>query len=413
MRIHLLENAIQKYPWGSSTGLSECLGLPNPEGGPMAELWMGAHPKAPSLALVGGEKRPLDALIAEDPEGCLGKAVRGRFGDALPFLFKVLSADSPLSIQAHPSKRKAERGFDRENLAGIPLDAPDRNYRDRNHKPEMVTALTRFEGLFGFRPIDQIIANVKIAAPRSFPAYVSRLERNPGRVELSVLFYSLISLDAAEKKTILARVVANIDEALAKGLVPPAEVEAFRWVSRLQELYPDDIGAIAPLALNFVALEPGQSLFAAPGELHAYLKGTSLELMANSDNVIRGALTGKHIDVPELISVLTFNSAKAEPFTAQAGGVEELFPLLAPDFRLSRISHAEGGHECSSEGPEILLCTSGKFGIAEASGGLELARGDAAFVRADAGRYRVSGGGVLYRAFVPLDAAPLEELQRP
>lgn len=412
MHIYKLENPIQKYSWGSRTGLTDCLGIPNPEGSPMAELWMGAHPKAPSMILSeDGEKLRLDTLIAADPEGCLGTSVRARFGDALPFLFKVLSAASPLSIQAHPAKRKAERGFERENLAGIPLDAPDRNYRDRNHKPEMVTALTRFEGLFGFRPIDEIIANIRIAAPHSFSTYMGRLERNPGRVELSVLFYTIVTLDPAKKKDILTRVRANIGEALDKGLVPPESVEAFQWSQRLQELYPDDIGALGPLILNYVALEPGQSLYAGPGELHAYLKGEAIELMANSDNVIRGALTKKHIDVPELISVLTFNSARPEPFMAEGSGKgEDAFPLLAPDFGLTRISNPGASHACRVLGPEIILCTQGSLAMKKKGGQIGLARGEAAFVRGDAGEYEISGEGTAFRAFVPeKSAAPGEE----
>ena len=157
MRIYRLENPAQRYAWGSASGITEALGIPNPGGGPLAEIWMGAHPSAPSTALVEGGRVGLDALIGRDPEAYLGETVVDRFGDSLPFLFKALSAGKPLSIQAHPSKRKARIGFERENLAGTPIDAPERNYRDPNHKPEMVVALTRFELICGFRPGGEII----------------------------------------------------------------------------------------------------------------------------------------------------------------------------------------------------------------------------------------------------------------
>jgi mannose-6-phosphate isomerase len=402
MKLYRLENPVQRYAWGSADGLSACLGLPNPEGGPMAEMWMGAHPKAPSIALTEDGRKPLDGLIRAEPAAFLGQRAVEGFGPALPFLLKALSAAGPLSIQAHPEKRRAERGFERENLAGIPLDAPERNYRDPNHKPEMVMALTRFEGLFGFRPIDEIIGNIRLIAPTTFERYAGKLSRNPGRVELSVLFYSLVSSDPSSKADLIGRAAVMAARLLSGGQVPEGMEAAFRWMLRLSELYPGDIGCLAPIMLNYVALEPGEALYVPPGELHAYLHGESLELMANSDNVIRGALTSKHVDLPELLAVLTFDSRSPKPFRAlpSAPG-EEAFPVLAPDFRLSRL--CPGGQEVARvpSGPEILLCASGHVRLSEAGGSVELGRGEAAFVRADCGRYSMTGDGVAYRAFLP------------
>jgi mannose-6-phosphate isomerase len=406
MRLYRLENPVQRYSWGSVDGLANCLGISNAEGGPLAEMWMGAHPKAPSIAITEKGRMRLDDLIQESPEAFLGRDSIARFGKALPFLLKALSAAEPLSVQAHPAKRKAERGFDRENLAGIPFDAPERNYRDRNHKPEMVMALTRFEGLFGFRPIAEIIENVKLVAPTKSPQLIGRLERNPGRVELSVLFYSLIAGDKAFKEDMLARTKGIIDDLLERGKVPPEREAAFRWTQRLRDLYPGDVGVFAPLILNHVVLEPGEALYVAPGQLHAYLKGEALELMANSDNVIRGGLTNKHVDVPELLSVLTFDSERATPFQPIAvSESEKLYPLLASDFRLARIEPGDASMLHAPRGPEILLCTAGQAKLELDGRAVEIGRGEAAFVRADAGEYGLSGNGVVYRAFVP-DAEP-------
>lgn len=402
MKLFKLENPIQDYSWGSVDGLGACLGLPNPEGRPQAEMWMGAHPKAPSILEDGGRRVRLDDYIQEAPESCLGPEALARFGRGLPFLFKALSAARPLSIQAHPSKKKAERGFERESLAGIPIDAADRSYRDRNHKPEMVVALTPFEGLFGFRPIGEIVENIKLISPRDSERLVGRLARNPGRVELSVFFYSLISADPVAKADMLADAAPVIEALLESGAVPEGRREAFRWTRRLRELYPGDIGVLAPLLLNHVVLQPGESLYVGAGELHAYLKGESLELMANSDNVIRGGLTEKHVDVPELVSVLTFDSGRALPFRAEpVSESEELYPCLAPDFRLSRITVQGGKVERAVSSPEILLCVEGSVSLSDGPGSLEIGRGGAAFVRADAKGYAIGGNGVVYRAFLP------------
>ncbi|MDA8425701.1 MAG: mannose-6-phosphate isomerase, class I [Treponema sp.] len=413
MRIHRLENPIQRYAWGSVDGITRVLGIPNPGGGPMAEIWMGAHPKAPSIALDPSGPRSLGALIEADPAAALGQAALERFGPTLPFLFKVLSAGTPLSIQAHPGKLKAERGFERENLAGIPPEASERSYRDPNHKPEMAVALTPFELLCGFRPAREITANLRLAVPGIHSRQLERLESNPGRVELSMFFYSLISMEERPRRNMLESARRRVEELLDKGLVPPREIESYRWVPRIMDSFPGDIGAVAPLILNLVRLEPGEAVFVAPGELHAHLSGTCLEIMANSDNVIRGALTQKHVDLPELISVLSFNPERLEVLHSEpAGSGEERFPAPAPDFRLSRISLPEGlVHERSDSGPAILLCTEGSCRLdCPGEEPLLLRRGESVFVEAAAGKYRLAGdrsGGadqaVLYKAWLPDD----------
>jgi mannose-6-phosphate isomerase len=411
MRIYRLENPVQRYPWGSADGITKALGIANPGGGPLAELWMGAHPSAPSKAMVDGAEVGLDELIARSPRETLGDAVVKELGRSLPFLFKVLSAGTPLSIQAHPSKKKAQLGFERENRAGIPVDAAERNYRDPNHKPEMAIALTRFEFICGFRPVAEIIENMRLVAPGEFESALERLERDPGRIELSVFFYGLMSADERTH----ARLLANASELIAAGLdsgkVPGGRAESFRWALRIMEIFPGDIGAILPLVLNHVVLEPGQAAFIAPGELHAHLTGTCLEIMANSDNVIRGALTKKFVDLPELASVLSFNPERVQPVRPSAiAPFEEAYPVFVPDFRISKISLGSGDRYArSSYSPEILLCGSGSVDIScPGSEPLRLDRGEAAFVAYDACGYELvpvqgeaASGAVVYRASVP------------
>jgi mannose-6-phosphate isomerase len=413
MLIHRLENPVQRYAWGSRDGITDALGITNPGMGPMAEVWMGAHPKAPSvIADDDGERVGLDEFIARDPARALGRVLVESRGRTLPFLFKALSAGTPLSIQAHPSERKAIHGFERENLAGIPVDAPERNYRDPNHKPEMVVALTRFEMMLGFRPFGEIVDHLRFLELGHFDRVLGRLERSPGRVELSVLFYDLLSLDPAEMAEMLARARARVVQALgaggcASGRLGPGTETALRWTLRLMQTFPGDVGAITPLILNNVVLEPGQAAFVAPGELHAHLAGTCLEIMANSDNVLRGGLTSKHIDIPELVSVLSFYAqaiAPAEP--APLSPLEVAYPVFAPEFQLSRIALKAGlRHGRSGRSPEILLCAAGEAEMQFAGERLmTLGRGESAFVEAEAPEYEIGTGteALVYRASVPV-----------
>jgi mannose-6-phosphate isomerase len=368
---------------------------------------MGAHPSAPSKAQVGAERIGLDELVRRDPEAVLGAKVVDELGRSLPFLFKILSAGTPLSIQAHPSKRKAQLGYEREDLSGIPVDAPERNYRDPNHKPEMAVALTRFELICGFRPVAEIIENMRLVAPGEFEKALERLERDPSRIELSVFFYGLISADERARTQLLSTATRRLVELLDEGKAPPGREGAFRWILRIMDIFPGDVGAILPLILNHIVLEPGEAAFIAPGELHAHLTGTCLEIMANSDNVIRGALTPKFVDLPELVSVLSFNPERLPPVLPSAvSPCEEAYPTFVPDFEISRISVGPGRrYERRSRGPEILLCASGRSAISCPEGGqaLCLERGEAAFVSADACDYEISADAEarVFRASVP------------
>jgi mannose-6-phosphate isomerase len=391
MSVYKLTNPLQNYSWGSRTALSRLLGIPNPSDEPQAELWMGAHPKAPSRVLSGETgpalSLPLDELIARDPEALLGAPGASLFGGRLPYLFKVLSAAQPLSIQAHPSLGQARQGFEKEEEAGIPADAPHRNYKDPNHKPEILCALTPFKALWGFRSFDEIQEAFRnLGVPGEL---LSRKET------IRSFFLSLMEMNSAAIQEML--------EAAVKPGALPAGHSGAAWASRLRELYPGDRGALAPLYLNVVDLEPGEAIFIPSGELHAYLEGTGMELMANSDNVLRGGLTPKHVDIPELLAVLSFESREPERVTASGTPACTLYKVPAREFLLTRIALAgdEAALERRSRGAEIFLCLAGGVNILWAGGEMFLERGESVFIGADTGDYRLEGEGILFGASIP------------
>ena len=281
--IALLRNGIRDYSWGSRTAVAELLGRPVPSDRPEAELWIGAHPSLPSAAMIGGEPRPLDGVIGDDPVAALGPAAARRFDNRLPFLLKYLAAAEPLSIQAHPNLDQAREGFDREEQEGIPIDAAHRNYRDRNHKPEITLAITPFWALTRFRRPEQIIRLTRRVESRELAALAAGLAGR-GEAGLKLLFESLMTAPAERQAKIVRAVV--LAARVAVGREDPDPV--WQWILQLQEAYPDDVGVACPLLLNLVRLDPGEALFTGPGELHAYLDGVGIELMANSDNVLRG-----------------------------------------------------------------------------------------------------------------------------
>nr|BFD92351.1 mannose-6-phosphate isomerase, class I [Kitasatospora sp. Xyl93] len=396
-----LVNTVRPYAWGSLTALPELLGQ-QPTGEPQAELWMGAHPGAPSRADRGGGPRRLDELIAADPEGELGAASVARFGPTLPFLFKVLAAGIPLSIQAHPTLDQARAGFAAENALGIPLDAPERSYRDANHKPEMICALGDFEGLCGFRPpagAARLLAG--LAVPGLAPV-IDQLAAGGGTSrpedggESAALRGALTAALALDGETVRRTV-----EALA-ATDPDGEYGPY---ARIAEDFPDDRGVIAGMLLHHVRLRAGQALYLGAGVPHAYLSGACVELQANSDNVLRAGLTPKHIDVPELLKVVVFAAGAPEvlePVPVRDTPGEELYPVPIDEFRLSRFVLDGTGREIDGRTPQILLCTEGTARLTAADGTvLDLARGQSAFLPATGTPTRLSGSGsTLFRATV-------------
>jgi mannose-6-phosphate isomerase len=391
----VLENPIQNYAWGSRTAIAELLGRPTPSERPEAELWIGAHPKAPSRIAEPAGFGTLDRAIQDDPVGLLGADVCDRFGQELPFLFKVLAAAEPLSIQAHPNQEQARGGWNRENAEGIPLDAPRRNYRDPNHKPELVCALTPFVALKGFRPLDETVRALEPLARPELQDVLGRLARERNAAALRALFARLMTLDPEERAPILKRAAA---ESARRSSDP-----GWRWVKRLLEKYPEDVGTLAPLYLNLVTLEPGEALFLAAGELHAYLEGTALEIMANSDNVLRGGLTPKHVDVQELLATLVFEAQEATVLTPEAPGPgESSFVTPAREFELGFVELAPGRAFAAAGGRlEILLQLDGRTRLKADGRETEIERGRTVLVPAATSSYELEGSGRLARARVP------------
>jgi mannose-6-phosphate isomerase len=405
-----LRNTIQEYAWGSRSAIPELLGRSSPADRPQAELWMGAHPKAPSRVLLedGGELS-LAELIARDPPGILGPAVAAKFSGRLPFLFKVLAAAQPLSIQAHPNLEQARAGFRRENEGGIPPDAFRRNYRDENHKPEVISALTPFWAFNGFRPIPEMLDLLRSVGFSSIGKQITAFGEHPNGGGLKTFFASLMNLDAETREGAIQEALAWAERqqggqsqpvdggAIARTAVPC-------WLLRLAELYPGDIGVLSPLLLNLLLLQPGDTMFLQAGVLHAYLEGTGIELMANSDNVIRGGLTPKHVDVDELLSILRFEGRAvrlAESSETVPG--QRVFHTPAEEFRLAEI-HVYPNQPYRSPGSgtiELMIIVEGE-GRIETTASLALGKGDSLLVPASTGPYTMHGSLHLYKACVPL-----------
>jgi len=420
-----LRNTIQEYAWGSRSAIPELLGRPSPAGKPQAELWMGAHPKAPSLVLLPeGKLIPLPELIARDPKGTLGPVVAERFGGGLPFLFKVLAAAQPLSIQAHPNLEQARAGFRRENEQGIPLDAFQRNYRDDNHKPEVISALTPFWALNGFRPVTEMLELLNSVGFSSIGQLIATFAENPSGDGLKAFFASLMRLDGEAREQAIREALAwaggsagdaggndgaRGDRTALSRTAQPAETsraEVAGWLQRLAEMYPGDIGVLSPLLLNLLLLQPGDTMFLEAGVLHAYLDGMAVELMANSDNVIRGGLTPKHMDVDELLSILRFEgrSVRLADSTETVPG-QRVFNTPAREFRLSEI-HTTPNRPYRNPGSgsiELMIILEGE-GRIETSDSLAVGKGDSLLIPASAGPYTVHGSLHIYRADVPLRA---------
>lgn len=394
-----LENPIQEYAWGSRTAIAELLGLPVPSPKPQAELWLGAHPAAPSQVRRDGSLERLDAWIEREPERVLGPAVNRRFGARLPFLLKLLAAETPLSLQAHPSQAQAEAGFEAEERAGVPRTAPHRNYKDPHHKPELLCALTPFYALCGFRDVDD---SLRLFAELDVPALnelVAPLRDARDEAALKALVQRLLT-EPAESAQRIARATAEACAARAGSGEFGAELA---WGARIGELYPGDLGIVTALLLNLVELQPGQAIYLPARKLHAYLGGVGVEIMASSDNVLRGGLTPKHVDTAELLRVLEFSTGAIAPLSPVSTDGELVYETPAPEFRLSRVDVRPGRDaRLLPEGPEILLVVSGELEAQSASGRLALKRGQSAFVPASSGELRLSGSASVFRARVNL-----------
>ena len=371
-----LTGVIQPYAWGSRTAIPEFLGV-EPTGEPQAELWFGAHPLAPSA--VDGE--PLDKLVAHDPVRVVGRASVEAFGPRLPFLLKIIAAAQPLSLQAHPSREQAAAGYAREQAAGVPRDAPQRTYRDGWPKPELLCAFVETDALCGFRePAATYQMFEKLAVDRALTLVAALADADvPAAERLRVAFSRLLRLTPDERS-----VISELAQA-AEAIQEPDDVASFaRTASELNTYHPGDPGVLAALLMNRITLQPGDALFMPSGNLHAYLSGGGVEIMANSDNVMRGGLTPKYVNVDELLAVLDFTPGLRGLITPleESPGVWR-YPTPAPEFTLWRLEpHAESAAVPAAGSGRILLVTDGELTAMSTTTRLDLGRGEAALLSA-------------------------------
>ena len=393
-KIFPLEGVVQHYSWGGSAFIPALLGKENNPGKPFAEYWMGAHMKAPAVVRQKNRAVGLDQLVKEQPAKVLGSSIAENFG-ALPYLLKVLDVKDMLSIQVHPDKQRAKDAFEAENREGIPVDASNRNYKDANHKPELMAALSEFWLLHGFKPeaalkqtldkvpeLQYLTSIFEKGGYRNLYRHVMEMEQERVNKELQPLLTRILPLYKKEK---LSRTSEDF------------------WAARAAQLYTTnnniDRGLFSVYFFNVVHLQPGQAVFQDAGVPHAYLEGQNMEIMANSDNVLRGGLTVKHIDVPELMKHVKFEATVPQIIEPKKKGntAEEIYETPAADFQLSRIplmphqsiiieSHSpdiyfvyEGKIE-AYEGEERVACRKGGAFIALAGSQVQLKAADKAIV---------------------------------
>ena len=396
-----LDNTVRPYAWGSTTAIPELLGT-QPTGEPQAELWMGAHPGAPSRLDRGEGPVPLDQVIAADPRGELGDPVVDRFGPRLPFLLKILAAGAPLSLQVHPDLAQAQAGYADEEARGIPVTAAHRNYKDANHKPEMLCALLPFDGLCGFRPATEAADLIEGLGIAELKPYADMLRARPESDALREVLAAILTADRAAIADTVDR-AARAAARLATADGPYAA--SYAVYARAAESFPGDPGVIAGMLLNHVTLRPGEALYLGAGVPHAYLDGLGVEIMANSDNVLRCGLTPKHIDVPELLRIVRFEPAAPgvlRPLPDPDGSGEEVYDTPTDEFRLSRYPLTPGTppRTLDPRAPQILLCTAGHATVTAADGSrLALERGRSGYLRAGE-QATVTGDGTIFRATV-------------
>jgi mannose-6-phosphate isomerase len=380
-----LRGSVQHYQWGGYEFIPGLLNVQNEERKPFAELWIGTHPKSPASVEVSGKTASLEDVIRRAPEEILGPAVSSRFGGRLPYLLKVLDARKMLSIQAHPDKRQAEEGFARENAAGISLQSAHRNYRDDNHKPEVHVALSQFWMLQGFRPLEEIAETFM-----SFPELIPVMPDLDGRLSaagsdtgarcdlLRDLYGSVMRMPQARVDNILTQTISRLERER-----PVDKSGHDFWALRAARSFPltgghYDRGILAIYMLNLLHLQPGQCTFQPAGVLHAYLEGITVELMANSDNVLRGGLTPKHVDVEELMHTLSFKSGITPVLRGdRVSSTDTVYRTSAEEFELSRIelSPGESHSRRAGHGPDSMIVLEGSAWVRSESGSLLLKRG--------------------------------------
>lgn len=371
--LFMMRNPVQHYHWGTKDFIPNLL-KKEVDGSPWAEYWLGSHHKAPSELFYDGYWEKLDSLIRKHQENLLGETLWKKYQD-LPFLLKILSIDSPLSLQVHPSREQAKKGFHRENELGVGLDSPQRSYKDLNHKPELLFALGDFWALRGFLPMDQIQENFHWTS-REFKEHLRVISTYPGKEQHSSFFRWFMELDSKEEERLLDD-SQNIPEHWPEKI----------WVEHLKQKYPGDISALSPLFLNLIHLKEHEAICQESGEIHAYLRGNGIEIMANSDNVLRAGLTNKHMDVDELLKIGNYHALKPSYCDSRdmtQMGTQDDYSLV----------HWEGNGVVELGpiiGPRILLVMQGEAIVSQGDRTFELTAGQSVFSSGDCSGIRVKG----------------------
>jgi mannose-6-phosphate isomerase len=393
--IFKLKGKVQHYAWGGFEYIPQLLGVKNKEHKPFAEYWMGAHPSASSEILIDGRPSSLYDLIQKDPSTYIGDDVKEKFNE-LPYLFKILDVNEMLSIQVHPSKAEALKGFEREEAEGIPIDAPHRNYKDKNHKPEVMVALSDFWLLHGFKNESELRKVLSEVPEFNFLQPVFETEGYYG------LYKKVMEFPQDEVDEILAPLLTR----LLNNKQDFSRTDPGYWAAKLfgnnEPLTNIDRGIFSIYFLNIMEVKPGEAVFQGAGIPHAYLYGQNVELMANSDNVLRGGLTPKHIDVPELLKHTTFEAVDPIVLKGEAKlNGEQNYPCPVEDFGLSAIRLQPGqtftGESASAE---IFIVIEGAVDITGTF--LNVDKGES-FIVFPRTKFQVQTtvGCLLFKAFVP------------
>ncbi|MEZ8743215.1 mannose-6-phosphate isomerase, class I [Vibrio sp. 10N.261.49.A5] len=389
-----LKNQVQNYAWGSKTSIRKLFGIENPNNEPQAEIWMGTH--SGGCSRIDDTGQLLSDAIAQNRDRFLGSYTANRFGE-LPYLFKVLSAQTPLSIQVHPNKYKSEMGFARENAEGIALTDSIRNYKDSNHKPEFVYALTHYKAMNGFRPIEHIVLLFNELCLDELVREVAILERESNNKALREFFSSIMILSEARKY----KVLSQLEAAYEKTVLSSMAREAIKYSQEFKKYYERDIGLLAPFILNIVELEPGEAMFLFSGTPHAYVQGTALEIMASSDNVLRAGLTPKHIDILELIDNVVFTPLKLEklkmlPILKDG---KHQYPIPVDDFGFDILHATNAKQEQYVRSAEILFCIDANIVVESQDRSISISPGESVFIPYSAQKYTYRGEGRVARAY--------------
>lgn len=401
-KIYPLEGVVQNYAWGGTDFIPQLIGEDNPPQKPYAELWMGVHHGGPARVQNGRGWLLLEQLIDEAPEKIIGSATFKAFGPHLPYLFKILDVKQMLSIQAHPSKKQAEAGFREENERGVPLDASDRTYKDANHKPEVMVALTDFWLLHGFLTAEKMAERLSgVPELKTISEYFENHNR-----DIQALYQWVMEMPQVEIDELLVPLRERLAEPYRHGKYRKEQPEF--WAARaFGQFHPPhgvcDRGIVSIFLMNIVQVAPGQGIYQDAGILHAYLEGVNVELMASSDNVFRGGLTVKHVNVPELMKNISFQAVIPQIIQGEqrTKGVTT-YPTPAPDFELCRlqVSPEQPIGPSTASSPETFIVTEGSVIIND---NLKRGRGECFFIPAGAEyELRSKKGAVLFRAGVPV-----------